>query len=158
MAQSSKYHGTTVTDFVARFWPLLVVLAFFLALTLLTFGRTATLVGRAVGLFSFCALVLVWLALLFQCARARPLTALMELLALVLLAGFIALTVAWLISCWSLHTVTLPVIFYMTLFLGLDETGIGRRPIFTTGRARRICLRLLCLLAALLVAYVLHMS
>jgi uncharacterized membrane protein len=156
MTQSSKYHGTTVTDFVARYWRLLVVLAFFLGLTLLAFGHTATLVGRAIGLFSFCALALVWLALLFQCMRARPLTALMELLALALIAGFIAVTAAWLISWWPLRTVTLSVVFYMTLFLGLDETGISRRPVFANGRARRIGLRLLCLLAALLFAYMLR--
>jgi hypothetical protein len=156
MTQSSKYHGTTVTEFVARYWHLLVVLAFFLGLTLLTFDHTTTHVGRVIGLFSFCALALVWLALLFQCARARPLTALMELLALVLLAGFTALTVVWLISWRSLRPVTLPIIFYMTLFLGLDETGISRRPIFANGRARRLTLRLLCLLAALLFAYLLR--
>lgn len=156
MAQSSKYHGTTVTDFVARYWRLLVVLAFFLALTLLAFNHTATLMGRATGLFTFCALALVWLALLFQCMRARPLTALMELLALVLLVGFIAVTTIWLVMWWPLRSVTLPVVFYMTLFLSLDETGISRRPIFANRRARRIVLRLLCLLAALLCAYVLR--
>ena len=72
MAQDDKYQGTTVTEFVTRFWPLLVVLAFFCGVTLLAFEHTATLVGRILSLFSFCALALVWLALLFQVLRARP--------------------------------------------------------------------------------------
>lgn|GEM_PF-4616049 len=154
MAQTDKYRGTTVTEFVAARFPLLCALALFLGVVLLASGYTTTLLGRAVGLFAFSALVLLWLALLFHVLRARPRTALMELFALVLLAGFGAVVAAWVVSWWVLRPVALPVLCYMGLFLILDETGVSRRPVFA-GRDYQIGIRLLCLLAALLLAYAL---
>ncbi|MFL6207931.1 MAG: hypothetical protein ACJ74W_03735 [Pyrinomonadaceae bacterium] len=154
MAQTRIYHGTTVTEFVARHFTLLAALALFLGLALLAQVHAETLLGRAVGLFAFAATVLLWLALLFQCMRARPLTALMELLALVLLAGFGVVLAASVAAWWVLRPVALPVLCYMGLFLILDETGVSRRPLFAR-QDYQIGLRLLCLLAALLLAYVL---
>jgi hypothetical protein len=154
MAPTRIYHGTTVTEFVARHFPLLAALALFLGVSLLAQAHAATLLGRAVGLFAFAATVLLWLALLFQCMRARPLTALMELFALVLLAGFGVVSAASVAAWWVLRPVALPVLCYMGLFLVLDETGVSRRPVLAR-RDYQIGLRLLCLLAALLLAYVL---
>ena len=154
MPQPDKYRGTTVTEFVARRFTLLAALALFLGVALLAAEHTATLWGRAVGLFAFCAAVLLWLALLFHAWRARPLTALMELLALVLLFGLGAVLALWVASWWLLRPVALPVLCYMGLFLVLDETGVSRRPAFA-GRDYQMGIHLLCLLAALLVAYLL---
>ena len=154
MAQTRSYDGTTVTEFVAKHITLIAALALFLALALMAGPYTATLVGRVVGLFSFCAALLVWLALLFHVLRARPLTALMELLAGTLLAGFIAALAAWVSSWWLLRPVALSVLCYMGLFLILDETGVSRRPLFA-GRDYQAGVRLLCLLGALLLAYAL---
>jgi hypothetical protein len=152
----NKYHGTTVTKFVRRHFTLLAALALLLALALVAAAQTDALLGRAVGLFSFCALVLVWLALLFQCARARPWTALMELFALMLAFGFVAVFAAWVASWRLLWPVALPVLCYMGLFLVLDETGARAAPQFAGRRDYQAGLRLLCLLAALLVAYLLR--
>jgi hypothetical protein len=154
MAQTRIYHGTTVTEFVARHFTLLGALALFLGVSLLAQAHAETLLGRAVGLFAFAATMLLWLALLFQCLRARPLTALMELLALVLLAGFGVVLAESVAAWWMLRPVALPVLCYMSLFLILDETGVSRRPLLAQ-RDYQIGLRLLCLLAALLLAYVL---
>ncbi len=152
MAQINKYHGTTVTDFVARHYSLLVALGLCLGLALVAGAYAAPLLALTVGLCAVCAAFLLWLALLFQCARARPLTALMELFALVLLVGFSAVFVAWLVSWWAWRFVTLPVFLYLILFLLLDESGVRRHPILAR-RAYQIGLRLLCLLFALLLGY-----
>jgi hypothetical protein len=155
MTQTSKYQGTTVTEFVAKYASLLVTLALSLLLTLVAADYSATWLGRAVALCSFCAAFLLWLALLFQCARARPLTALMELFALALLSGFITVLLGWLAYWWAWRVVTLPILLYLMLFLCLDETGLSRRPSFTQRPGAQLALRLACLLAALLVAYLL---
>ncbi|HEX8072557.1 MAG TPA: hypothetical protein VF546_21595 [Pyrinomonadaceae bacterium] len=154
MARPDKYHGTTVTEFVTKYASLLAALALCLLLTLVAADRPAAWLGRAVALSSFCAAYLVWLALLFHCARARPLTALMELFALTLLCGLAAVLLAWLAHWWAWRFVTLPALLYLTLFLILDETGLRRRPTLNN-RAAQLALRLACLLAALLVAYLL---
>ena len=156
MTRTRKYQGTTVTEFVARHFTLLAALALLLGLGLLAERHSATLLGRAVGLFSFCALVLVWLALLFQCVRARPWTALMELLALVLLVGFGAVFAAWFVSSRLLRPVAVPVLIYMGLFLVLDETGVRHAPPLVNRRDYQAGLRLLCVLVALLVVYLLN--
>ncbi len=150
-----QYHGTTVTDFVNTHARLLGTLALLLALALFASSHTATLFGRAVGLFAFCAVTLVWLALLFHALRARPWTALMELLALVLLAGFGAVLVGWVWSWRLLRPVALPVLGYMFLYLVLDETGVSRRPVNDGRDYRLVGVRLLCALSALLLAYLL---
>ena len=150
----TKYCGTTVTEFSERHFSLLVTLALFLGLTLLADGHTATLMGRTLALFSFCVTLLLWLALLYQCAQARPWTALMELLAVVLFVGFIAVSVATVLAWWSWRVVVLPVVFYLCLFLILDESGLTRRPAFAA-RSLQIGLRLFCLLLAGLLAYLL---
>jgi len=150
----TKYRGTTVTEFSERHFSLLVPLALFLGLTLLAIGHAATLLGRVLALFSFCMTLLLWLALLYQCARARPLTALMELFAIVLCAGFIAVLVATVLAWWAWRAVVLPVVFYLSLFLILDESGLTRRPAFAA-RSLQIGLRLFCLLLAALLAYLL---
>lgn len=154
MTQTRLYHGTTVTEFVRQHYPLLVALAGFLALSLYATERAMTTwPGRAVALFSLCVTCLLWLALLFQCLRARPLTALMELLALALLLGFGATLVAWAVYWWPWRIVAAPVVGYMGLFLCLDETGISRLAPYADHRAYQAALRLLCLLCALLLAY-----
>ena len=150
----TKYRGTTVTEFSERHFSLLVTLALFLGLTLLADGHTATHMGRTLALFSFCVTLLLWLALLYQCAQARPWTALMELLAVVLFVGFIAVSVATVLAWWSWRVVVLPVVFYLCLFLILDESGLTRRPAFAA-RSLQIGLRLFCLLLAGLLAYLL---
>ncbi len=155
MAQTRIYHGTTVTEFVGRHFKLFATLALFLGLSLLAAERLTTLPARAVALFSLCTTALLWLALLFQCVRARPLTALMELLALVLLLGFGATLVAWAVYWWPWRGAAVPVVCYMGLFLVLDETGISRHPTYAERRDYQAGLRLLCLLCALLLAYVL---
>ncbi len=154
MTQTHQYHGTTVTEFVGRHFKLFVALALFLALSLLAAERLATLPGRAVALFSLCATMLLWLALLFQCIRARPWTALMELLALALLLGFGATLVAWAIYWWAWRAVAVPVVGYIGLFLVLEETGVRHHPAYPDRRDYQAGVRLLCLLAALLLAYV----
>ena len=154
MAQSGKYHGTTVTEFVARYYSLLLALALCLGLMLFACDYAATLLGLLTGLFAFCAAFLLWLALLFQCARARPLTALMELFAVVLLAGFVAVCGAWINFWWAWRALMLPVCLYMILFLLLDERGVSRRPAFAR-RGYQLGLRLCCLLLAGLLAYLL---
>ena len=156
MARTRKYHGTTVTEFVARHFTLLAALALLLGLGLFAERYSATLPGRAVGLFSFSALVLVWLALLFQCARARPWTALMELLVLVLLVGFGVVFAAWFASSRLLRPVAVPVLIYMGLFLVLDETGVRHAPPHADRRDYQVGLRLLCVLGALLLVYLLN--
>ena len=150
-----QYHGTTVTDFVNTHARLLGTLALLLALALFANAYTATLPGRAVGLFAFCAVTLVWLALLFHALRARPWTALMELLALVLFVGFGAVLIGWVWSWWLLRPVALPVLGYMLLYLILDETGVARQPMRDGRDYRVVGVRLLCALAALLLAYLL---
>ncbi|HYX40241.1 MAG TPA: hypothetical protein VE821_01020 [Pyrinomonadaceae bacterium] len=155
MIEPNKYRGTTVTEFSERHFSLLVTLALFLGLTLLAAGHTTTFMGRTLALFSFCVTLLLWLALLYQCARARPLTALMELLAVVLFIGFIAVSVATVLAWWAWRVVVLPVVFYLSLFLILDERGLTRRPAFATRRSLQLGLRLFCLLLAGLLAYLL---
>ncbi len=154
MAQTRQYHGTTVTEFVGRHFKLCAALALFLGLSLLAAERLTTLPGRIVALFSLCATLLLWLALLFQCLRARPLTALMELLALVLGLGFAATLVAWAVYWWPWRALAMPVVCYMGLFLILDETGMRRHPAYPARRDYQAGVRLLCLLCALLLAYV----
>ena len=155
MRQTNKYRGTTVTEFSERHFNLLVMLALFLGLTLLADAHTATVFGRTLALFSFCATLLVWLALLYQCARARPFTALMELLAVVLFVGFIAVSAATVLAWWSWRVVVLPIVFYLSLFLILNELGLTRRPAFAARRSLQLALRLCCLLLAALLAYLL---
>jgi hypothetical protein len=154
MAQTGKYRGTNVTEFSERHFSLLITLALFLGLMFLATGQAATVLGRVLALFSFCVTLLVWLALLYQCARARPWTALMELLAIILFVGFIAVSVATVRAWWAWRVVVLPVVFYLSLFLLLDESGLTRRPAFAA-RSLQIGLRLFCLLLAGLLAYLL---
>ncbi len=154
MTQTRQYHGTTVTEFVGRHFKLLVALALFLALSLGATRLTTTLPGRAGALFALCVTALLWLALIFQCLRARPWTALMELLALVLLLGFGATLVAWAVYWWPWRVVAVPVVGYMGLFLVLEETGMRRYPAYPDRRDYQAGVRLLCLLCALLLAYV----
>jgi hypothetical protein len=154
MTRTGEYHGTTVTDFVARYYGLLLALVLCLGLMLLAGCCAATSPGLFVGLFGFCAAFVLWLALLFQCARARPLTALMELFAVVLLAGFVAVSAAWLAFWWAWRALTLPVCLYMILFLLLDGSCVSRRPALAR-RGYQLGLRLCCLLLAALFAYLL---
>lgn len=155
MAQTSKYHGTTLTEFVRQYASLLGALVLCLLLTLVAADRPVTWLARGVALGSFCAAFLLWLALLFQCVRARPLTALMELFALALLFGFGAVLLGWLAFWWPWRFVTLPVLLYLTLFLVIDEMGL-RRAAFTQRPGAQLALRLVCLLVALLFAYLLR--
>lgn len=159
MTQTGKYRGTTVTAFIEQHFALMSALAFFLALLLFVAGRApARWPALVIELFAFSVTFLLWLALIYQTLRARPWTALMELLACALMSGFIAVLAAQVVAWWPRRYLLLPLIFYMSLFLLLDEYGLTRRPPFTGSRARQLVLRLLCLLLAALLAYLLKSS
>lgn len=150
-----KYAGTTLTAFAADHFPLLALLCLFLALTVLSAGG-ASWFTQSVSLFSYFATLLIWIALLYQCLRARPLTPLMELFGLILCSGFVAVSLFFLTHHRGLRPVALPALLYGLLFLLYTEIFPARR---ATSRRAEISTGLLvrasCLLLAAALCYLL---
>lgn len=153
MTRTTRYEGTTLTAFIEKYFSLLVLLGIFIGLTFYSANSHASHLGQAIALFSFAITFLVWIALLFQCAQARPLTALMELFSLTLLFGFIAWIIFYLAEWRTLRAFTLPALLYSILFLLSSEIIPPDKQPRTL--ASRLALRAACLVAAGALAYTL---
>ncbi len=153
MSQPDKYQGTTLTWFAEKYFGLLALLAIFAGLTLYATDHAATWLGRAGAGFAFAAAALLWIALLFQCTRARPLTALMEAFAWTLVIGLLAFVAGFIATWWQWRRVTLPLVLSLAVFLFYHELAPAPRANEATGY--RVAVRLLCLAAAGLLSYLL---
>ncbi len=153
MSQPDKYQGTTLTGFAEKYFSLLASLALLTGLTLYATDHAATWMGRAGAGFAFAAAALLWIALLFQCARARPLTALMEAFAWTLTVGFLAFVAGFIATWWAWRHVTLPLVLSLACFLLYSELAPAPRGNEST--IHRVAIRLLCLAAAGLLSYLL---
>ncbi len=152
-----KYAGTTLTEFAARHFSLLSLLCLFLMLTILAGGRTNSSFARVLELISFFSALLVWLAVLYQCRTARPLTPLLELFGVVLLIGFVGLIITFLSQSRELRFVALAALCYAGLFLLYTEL-FPRRWAVARGGGRitsRQAVRAACLLLAFALSYLL---
>jgi len=151
-----KYAGTTLTEFAARHFPLLSLLCLFLALLLLAGGgRVDSVFARVLELVSFCGALLVWLATLYQCRTARPLTPLMELFGILLLIGFVGVIITFLSQLRELRFVALAALCYAGLFLFYTELFPRRWAARGSGSVSRFAVRAACLLLAFALSYLL---